>query len=71
MYPSKLFPSHDREGQVGQDQEDTEVKNAIDTTTQAVQENINAIKEAANTNDKKTVENNLEGYIEEFKAARS
>ena len=34
-----------------------------------MQENINAIKEAANTNDKKTVENNLEGYIEEFKAA--
>ena len=58
-----------QEGQVGQDQEDTEVKTAIDTTTQAVQENINAIKEAANTNDKKTVENNLEGYIEEFKAA--
>ena len=58
-----------QEGQVDQDQQDTEVETAIDTTTQAVQENINAIKEAANTNDKKTVENNLEGYIEEFKAA--
>ena len=59
----------DQEGQVDQDQQDTEVETAIDTTTKAVQENINAIKEAANTNDKKTVENNLEEYIEEFKAA--
>jgi hypothetical protein len=58
-----------QEGQVDQDQQDTEVETAIDATTQAVQESINAIKEAANTNDKKTVENNLEGYIEEFKAA--
>ena len=57
------------QNQLDQDQQDTEVETAIDTTTKAVQENINAIKEAANTNNKKTVENNLEGYIEEFKAA--
>ena len=57
------------QNQLDQDKQDTEVETAIDATTQAVQESINAIKEAANTNDKKTVENNLEGYIEEFKAA--
>jgi len=60
----------DQDGQ-GQDptQQNTEIGTAIDNTTQAVQKNIEAIKEAANTNNEKKVTDNLEGYIEEFKAA--
>jgi len=65
----QVDPNQVDQDQVDQDQKNTEIGTAIDTTTQAVQKNIEAIKEAANTNDEKKVTDNLEGYIEEFKAA--
>ena len=65
----QVDPNQVDQDQVDQDQKNTEIGTAIDTTTQAVQKNIEAIKEAANTNNEKKVTDNLEGYIEEFKAA--